>query len=175
MPEGRTGRWRPPPPPPPALACTLEAPPLFALQERKKSPNRLVVDDAVNQDDNSVVTLHPKTMETLELFRGDTVLLKARPLRCCCVAAWVSPGGECLDVLPLVDSACSYPGSAAAYGAAWVLCQLVAAAPPHPHTAAGQEAQGHGVHRAGRRHCGGGQDSHEQGGGWLLCRVGCVS
>ena len=33
---------------------------------------------AVN-DDNSVVTLHPKTMETLELFRGDTVLLKVRP------------------------------------------------------------------------------------------------
>ena len=31
------------------------------------------------QDDNSVVTLHPKTMETLELFRGDTVLLKVRP------------------------------------------------------------------------------------------------
>eukprot|EP00887_Chlorella_sp_A99_P002857 scaffold6.g2857.t1 len=38
---------------------------------------QLIVDDAVN-DDNSVVTLHPKTMETLELFRGDTVLLKAR-------------------------------------------------------------------------------------------------
>lgn len=30
---------------------------------------------AVN-DDNSVIVLHPKTMETLELFRGDTVLLK---------------------------------------------------------------------------------------------------
>lgn len=55
-------------PPPP--------PPTFPSQERKKSPNRLVVDDAVNQDDNSVVTLNPKTMETLELFRGDTVLLK---------------------------------------------------------------------------------------------------
>lgn len=32
---------------------------------------------AVN-DDNSVVALHPKTMETLELFRGDTVLLKGK-------------------------------------------------------------------------------------------------
>ena len=52
--------------------------PACPLQERKKSPNRLVVDDAVNQDDNSVVTLHPKTMETLELFRGDTVMLKVR-------------------------------------------------------------------------------------------------
>ncbi|PSC71455.1 cell division cycle 48-like protein [Micractinium conductrix] len=49
-----------------------------AILERKKSPNRLIVDDAVNQDDNSVVTLNPKTMETLELFRGDTVLLKGK-------------------------------------------------------------------------------------------------
>ncbi len=35
------------------------------------------------QDDNSVVTLHPKTMEVLELFRGDTVLLKVRPFGVC--------------------------------------------------------------------------------------------
>lgn len=33
------------------------------------------MDDAVN-DDNSVVALNLKTMETLQLFRGDTVLLK---------------------------------------------------------------------------------------------------
>lgn len=46
-----------------------------AILERKKSPNRLIVDDAVN-DDNSVVCLSPKTMETLSFFRGDTVLLK---------------------------------------------------------------------------------------------------
>lgn len=46
-----------------------------AILERKKSPNRLVVDEAVN-DDNSVVALHPTTMEKLQLFRGDTVLLK---------------------------------------------------------------------------------------------------
>lgn len=46
-----------------------------AILERKKSPNRLIVDDALN-DDNSVVALHLKTMETLQLFRGDTVLLK---------------------------------------------------------------------------------------------------
>ncbi len=36
-----------------------------------------MVEDAVN-DDNSVVALHPKTMDTLQLFRGDTVLLKVR-------------------------------------------------------------------------------------------------
>ena len=46
-----------------------------AILERKKSPNRLIVDDAVN-DDNSVVALSLKTMEALQLFRGDTVLLK---------------------------------------------------------------------------------------------------
>eukprot|EP00882_Tetradesmus_deserticola_P005760 GHRQ01006065.1.p1 GENE.GHRQ01006065.1~~GHRQ01006065.1.p1 ORF type:complete len:115 (+),score=22.10 GHRQ01006065.1:162-506(+) len=48
-----------------------------AILERKKSPNRLVVDEAIN-DDNSVVSLNPKTMEKLQLFRGDTVLLKVR-------------------------------------------------------------------------------------------------
>lgn len=46
-----------------------------AILERKKSPNRLVVDEAVN-DDNSVVSMHPNTLEKLQLFRGDTVLLK---------------------------------------------------------------------------------------------------
>lgn len=46
-----------------------------AILERKKSPNRLVVDEAVN-DDNSIVAMHPQTMETLGLFRGDTVLIK---------------------------------------------------------------------------------------------------
>lgn len=52
-----------------------------AILDRKKSPNRLVVDDAVN-DDNSVVAIHPNTMDTLQLFRGDTVLLKVRILPC---------------------------------------------------------------------------------------------
>jgi len=36
-----------------------------------------MVDEAV-QDDNSVVALHPETMEALELFRGDTVLIKGK-------------------------------------------------------------------------------------------------
>ncbi|KAG2445375.1 hypothetical protein HYH02_008840 [Chlamydomonas schloesseri] len=48
-----------------------------AIMDRKKSPNRLIVEEAVN-DDNSVVALHPKTMEKLQLFRGDTVLLKGK-------------------------------------------------------------------------------------------------
>jgi len=44
---------------------------------KKKNPNRLVVDDAVN-DDNSVVSLHLDTMQELQLFRGDTVQLKGK-------------------------------------------------------------------------------------------------
>jgi hypothetical protein len=51
-----------------------------AILQKKKSPNRLMVEDAVN-DDNSVVALHPKTMDTLQLFRGDTVLLKVGRIR----------------------------------------------------------------------------------------------
>lgn len=49
-----------------------------AILERKKAANRLYVDEAVN-DDNSVVALNPNTMDTLQLFRGDTVLLKVSP------------------------------------------------------------------------------------------------
>jgi len=48
-----------------------------AILERKKSPNRLVVDEAIN-DENSVVALNSKTMETLQLFRGDTILIKGK-------------------------------------------------------------------------------------------------
>lgn len=48
-----------------------------AIMDKKKAPNRLVVDDALN-DDNSVVCLSPAKMEELQLFRGDTVLLKGK-------------------------------------------------------------------------------------------------
>lgn len=48
-----------------------------AIFDRKKSPNRLIVDDAIN-DDNTVINLNPTTMDTLQLFRGDTVLLKGK-------------------------------------------------------------------------------------------------
>ncbi|KAJ6676638.1 AAA-FAMILY ATPASE [Salix viminalis] len=51
-----------------------------AILERKKSPNRLVVDEAIN-DDNSVVAMHPDTMEKLQFFRGDTVLIKGKKRR----------------------------------------------------------------------------------------------
>ncbi|RHY14759.1 hypothetical protein DYB37_007708 [Aphanomyces astaci] len=45
--------------------------------DRKRSPNRLIVDEASN-DDNSVVALSMAKMEELQLFRGDTVLIKGK-------------------------------------------------------------------------------------------------
>lgn len=41
------------------------------------SPNRLVVDEAAG-DDNSVASLNPATMELLQLFRGDTILVRGK-------------------------------------------------------------------------------------------------
>ncbi|ODQ63760.1 AAA ATPase [Nadsonia fulvescens var. elongata DSM 6958] len=48
-----------------------------AILRRKKKDNALVVDDAVN-DDNSVISMSPDTMDKLQLFRGDTVLVKGK-------------------------------------------------------------------------------------------------
>jgi len=44
---------------------------------KKRSPNRLVVEEALN-DDNSVVSLSQAKMEELNLFRGDNVLIKGK-------------------------------------------------------------------------------------------------
>mmetsp|Transcript_22091 Transcript_22091/g.38164 ORF Transcript_22091/g.38164 Transcript_22091/m.38164 type:complete len:814 (+) Transcript_22091:229-2670(+) len=51
-----------------------------AILEKKKAPNRLICDEAIN-DDNSVVSLSPAKMEELQLFRGDTVLLRGKKRR----------------------------------------------------------------------------------------------
>ena len=48
-----------------------------AILKRKERPNRLIVDEAAN-DDNSVVALSQTKMDELELFRGDSVLLKGK-------------------------------------------------------------------------------------------------
>ncbi|GAY58086.1 hypothetical protein CUMW_184380 [Citrus unshiu] len=51
------------------------------LEFRKaKSPNRLIVEEAL-QDDNSVVGLHPLTMEKLDIFKYDTILIKGKRRR----------------------------------------------------------------------------------------------
>lgn len=48
-----------------------------AILKRKDRPNRLLVEEALN-DDNSVVSLSQAKMDQLQLFRGDTVLLKGK-------------------------------------------------------------------------------------------------
>ncbi|XP_039370931.1 transitional endoplasmic reticulum ATPase-like isoform X1 [Mauremys reevesii] len=51
-----------------------------AILRQKRRPNRLLVDEAVNED-NSIVSLSQTKMEELHLFRGDTVLLKGKKRR----------------------------------------------------------------------------------------------
>jgi len=58
---------------PAAVAPAGEAPKLT----KKRSPNRLIVEEALN-DDNSVISLSQAKMEELNLFRGDNVLLKGK-------------------------------------------------------------------------------------------------
>ncbi|CAE6455943.1 unnamed protein product [Rhizoctonia solani] len=48
-----------------------------AILRPKKSPNRLIVDEAAS-DDNSIATLNPQTMEALQLFRGDTIIVRGK-------------------------------------------------------------------------------------------------
>ncbi|KAG0676851.1 AAA ATPase cdc48 [Kluyveromyces marxianus] len=48
-----------------------------AILRRKKKDNMLLVDDAVN-DDNSIIAINSNTMDLLQLFRGDTVLVKGK-------------------------------------------------------------------------------------------------
>ncbi|AAS53529.2 AFR158Wp [Eremothecium gossypii ATCC 10895] len=48
-----------------------------AILKRKKKDNYLLVDDAV-KDDNSVIVVNSNTMDLLQLFRGDTVLVKGK-------------------------------------------------------------------------------------------------
>merc|ERR1719236_279665 len=55
-----------------APAAAAEAP-----KKQKRSPNRLIVEEAIN-DDNSVISLAPAKMEELNLFRGDNVLIKGK-------------------------------------------------------------------------------------------------
>ncbi len=48
-----------------------------AIMDKKKAPNRLVVDDSPN-DDNSVIYLSSEKMEELKCFKGDTCLVKGK-------------------------------------------------------------------------------------------------
>ena len=48
-----------------------------AILKKKERPNRLIVEETAN-DDNSCVSLSQAKMDELQLFRGDTVLLKGK-------------------------------------------------------------------------------------------------
>jgi len=48
-----------------------------AVIKKKDKPNRLIVKEAIN-DDNSVVAMSQEKMDELQLFKGDTVLLKGK-------------------------------------------------------------------------------------------------
>ncbi|KAJ3125285.1 AAA ATPase cdc48 [Nowakowskiella sp. JEL0407] len=54
--------------------------PTLAILKKKASPNKLIIDDSASgsSDDNSVCVLNTATMEQLQLFRGDTVLIKGK-------------------------------------------------------------------------------------------------
>lgn len=54
-----------------------EGPDPNAINQIKKAPYRLIVDEALT-DDNSVVVMHPDKMEELELFRGETLIIKGK-------------------------------------------------------------------------------------------------
>jgi len=60
---------------PPAEEAAPAAPKV--LTKQKRSPNRLVVEEAIN-DDNSVISLSPAKMEELSMYRGDNVLIKGK-------------------------------------------------------------------------------------------------
>lgn len=51
-----------------------------AILRSKSRPNRLIVEEAIN-DDNSVVAMSQAKMDELQLFRGDTVLVKGKKRR----------------------------------------------------------------------------------------------
>merc|ERR1719408_161882 len=51
--------------------------PTSGPKKQKRSPNRLIVEEALN-DDNSVISLSQAKMEELNLFRGDNVLVKGK-------------------------------------------------------------------------------------------------
>jgi len=51
-----------------------------AILDRKRGPNRLIVDEAVN-DDNSVAVMSQAKMDELRIMRGDTVTIKGKKRR----------------------------------------------------------------------------------------------
>jgi transitional endoplasmic reticulum ATPase len=51
-----------------------------AIMDKKKAPNKLIVEDATN-DDNSVVMITNAKMEELKIFRAEHVVMKGKKRR----------------------------------------------------------------------------------------------
>eukprot|EP00827_Trimyema_finlayi_P002146 TRINITY_DN202_c0_g1_i7.p1 TRINITY_DN202_c0_g1~~TRINITY_DN202_c0_g1_i7.p1 ORF type:complete len:797 (+),score=344.05 TRINITY_DN202_c0_g1_i7:70-2460(+) len=64
-----------------------------AILERKKAPNRLMVDDATN-DDNSTICLSAKKLTELKIFKGEPVLLKGKKRKETLCIALIEDGME---------------------------------------------------------------------------------
>jgi len=50
----------------------------YGIMDSKKKPNRLIVDDQSDMDDNSVIHLSQAKMSELEIYQGDTVNIKGK-------------------------------------------------------------------------------------------------
>ena len=48
-----------------------------AILDKKKAPNKLQVEDSV-QDDNSIIELTQAKMDELKIFKGDAVILRGK-------------------------------------------------------------------------------------------------
>lgn len=67
-----------------------------AILRKKAAPNKLMVDDALT-DDNSIIVMSEATMDKLNLFRGDQVLVKGKKRRDTILVVMHSEPGECDD------------------------------------------------------------------------------
>lgn len=67
-----------------------------AIREKKKAPNKLIVEDAT-QDDNSVVMITNAKMEELKIFRAEHVILKGKKRHQTCAIVLNTPAGDNLE------------------------------------------------------------------------------
>lgn len=67
-----------------------------AILDKKKAPNKLIVEDAT-QDDNSVVMITNAKMEELKIFRAEHVLLKGKKRKQTCAIVLNTQAGDNLE------------------------------------------------------------------------------
>lgn len=57
---------------------SMDVDPPAAPQAPVRKPNKFLVEDSAATDDGSVIYLHPDAIQTLNLFQGDTVILRGK-------------------------------------------------------------------------------------------------